>query len=81
MKRHAPGDLGRIVGLDRVPEVKTLRRKLGRLAVTLAVIHAAGVSDRFFDYQVEPDDPGRFVTNPARQAADKELHSGCANCV
>ncbi len=32
LKEHAPLDLGRIVGLDRVPEVKTLRRKLARLA-------------------------------------------------
>ncbi len=32
LKEYAPGDLGRIVGLDRVPEVKTLRRKLSRLA-------------------------------------------------
>lgn len=32
LKEHAPGDLGRIVGLDRLPEVKTLRRKLARLA-------------------------------------------------
>jgi transposase len=32
LKEHAPGDLGRIVGLDRLPEVKTLRRKLTRLA-------------------------------------------------
>ena len=32
LKEHAPPDLGRIVGLDRAPEVKTLRRKLSRLA-------------------------------------------------
>ena len=32
LKEHSPGDLGRIVGLDRIPEVKTLRRKLSRLA-------------------------------------------------
>jgi len=32
LKEHAPNDLGRIVGLDRMPEVKTLRRKLARLA-------------------------------------------------
>jgi len=32
LKEHAPGELGRIVGLDRLPEVKTLRRKLARLA-------------------------------------------------
>jgi len=28
----APGEFGRCLGLDRVPEVKTLRRKLGELA-------------------------------------------------
>jgi DNA-binding CsgD family transcriptional regulator len=32
LKEHQPGELGRIVGLDRIPEVKTLRRKLARLA-------------------------------------------------
>jgi transposase len=32
LKEYAPSDLGRIVGLDRMPEVKTLRCKLARLA-------------------------------------------------
>lgn len=32
LQGHAPGDLGRLLGLDRVPEVKTLRRKLAELA-------------------------------------------------
>jgi transposase len=32
LKEHAPPDLGRLLGLDRAPEVKTLRRKLTRLA-------------------------------------------------
>jgi len=32
LKEHSPRDLGRILGLDRAPEVKTLRRKLHRLA-------------------------------------------------
>jgi prepilin-type processing-associated H-X9-DG protein len=32
LKEYPPGELGRIVGLDRMPEVKTLRRKLSRLA-------------------------------------------------
>jgi len=30
--RLSPGDLGRLLGLDRAPEVKTLRRKLAELA-------------------------------------------------
>jgi transposase len=32
LKEHAPDDLGRVLGLDRAPEVKTVRRKLRRLA-------------------------------------------------
>jgi hypothetical protein len=32
LKQHSPGDLGRIAGLDRMLEVKTLRRKFTRLA-------------------------------------------------
>lgn len=32
LKEHSPEDLGRLLGLDRAPEVKTLRRKLERLA-------------------------------------------------
>ena len=32
LKEHSPDTLGRILGLDRAPEVKTLRRKLSRLA-------------------------------------------------
>lgn len=32
LKEHSPQDLGRLLGLDRAPEVKTLRRKLHALA-------------------------------------------------
>jgi hypothetical protein len=32
IKEQSPEDLGRLLGLDRAPEVKTLRRKLARLA-------------------------------------------------
>jgi prepilin-type processing-associated H-X9-DG protein len=32
LKEHAPPALGRVLGLDRAPEVKTLRRKLSTLA-------------------------------------------------
>ena len=31
LKEYDPAELGRVLGLDRVPEVKTLRRKLGEL--------------------------------------------------
>jgi transposase len=33
LKEHSPADLGRVLGVDRAPEVKTLRRRLARLAV------------------------------------------------
>ncbi|HUT89564.1 MAG TPA: hypothetical protein VMY37_08720 [Thermoguttaceae bacterium] len=32
LKEHRPGDLGQIVGLDRTPGVKTIRRHVSRLA-------------------------------------------------
>jgi transposase len=32
LKEYAPDDLGRVLGLDRAPEVKTVRRKLADLA-------------------------------------------------
>ena len=32
LKEHCPAALGRVLGVDRAPEVKTLRRKLARLA-------------------------------------------------
>jgi hypothetical protein len=32
LKEHSPQALGRVLGLDRAPEVKTLRRKLSQLA-------------------------------------------------
>lgn len=32
LKEYSPAELGRVLGLDRVPEVKTLRRKLTELA-------------------------------------------------
>jgi transposase len=34
LKEYSPADLGRVLGLDRAPEVKTLRRKLTQLAAT-----------------------------------------------
>ena len=34
LKEYSPQSLGRVLGLDRTPEVKTLRRKLARLAAT-----------------------------------------------
>ena len=32
LKEHCPQELGRMIGLDRAPEVKTVRRKFSRMA-------------------------------------------------
>lgn len=40
LKEHAPPELGRLLGLDRAPEVKTLRKKIAQLA-------AQGQAERF----------------------------------
>ena len=39
LKEHSPSALGRIVGLDRMPECKTLRRKLTQLAAARKSYH------------------------------------------
>ena len=47
LKEHPPDDLGRVLGLDRAPEVKTLRRKLARLAsVGRAVAFGRALAER-----------------------------------
>ena len=52
LKEHVPTELGRLVGLDRAPEVKTLRRKLEHLAKGVAGVCAVGVGvDQFADSQ------------------------------
>ena len=53
--RIDPAALGRVLGMDRAPEVKTIRRKLGQLAATdkapeliaaMAATHLEGVKDQ-----------------------------------
>jgi DNA-binding CsgD family transcriptional regulator len=46
LKEHSPEDLGRVLGLDRAPEVKTLRRKLSRLAAFGRALAQKRVEDR-----------------------------------
>ena len=41
LKRRCPGDLGLLVGLDRLPEMKTLRRKINELAASSAQLRAS----------------------------------------
>jgi len=73
LKEHCPADLGRVLGLDRAPEAKTLRRKLARLA---AHGRAAGFlkyaceeeSEMCRDADEGPADP-RYLRLGARPAA------------
>lgn len=45
---HAPGELGQLLGLDRVPEVKTLRRKLAEMGEQQrAAQFAAALAERW----------------------------------
>ena len=46
LKEFAPSELGRVLGLDRAPEVKTWRRKLHRLAEGASDELIAGVARR-----------------------------------
>ncbi len=41
LKAHAPGELGLLLGLDRAPEVKTLRRKLAEIGAMGKARHFA----------------------------------------
>ena len=57
LNAHQPGELGILLGLDRVPEVKTLRRKLAELgAQQRAAKLAAALTERWA--QGEPDELG-----------------------
>jgi transposase-like protein len=51
---HAPGELGSLLGLDRIPEVKTLRRKLSELAERgQAIAFSRRLADRWIRQRPE----------------------------
>ena len=57
LSAHQPGELGILLGLDRVPEVKTLRRKLDELgSQQQAAKLAAALTEQWA--QGEPDELG-----------------------
>ena len=55
LQGQAPGELGRCLGLDRVPEVKTLRRKLAELAaLRQATAFHRGLAAHWIAQEAEP---------------------------
>lgn len=52
LRRHNPGEFGKIIGLDRVPEVSRLRIKLSEIA---SMNKAIDLSNALADYWIELD--------------------------
>jgi transposase-like protein len=57
LKEHAPGELGFILGLDRVPEVKTLRRKLSEMRSQKKALEFSGLLTSYW-VKEQPDTLG-----------------------
>ncbi|MDM8515977.1 hypothetical protein QUF76_07245 [Desulfobacterales bacterium HSG16] len=54
LKKEAPGEFGKLLGLDRVPEVRCLRNKLDEMSVgDAAEVWAANLSDRWLNSDYE----------------------------
>jgi transposase len=83
LTRITPADLGRLLGLDRAPEVKTLRRKLGELAAyrrgaalqsALAVAHATARPDAIGYLMVDGHMRAYFGTRDLQKTHVARLH-------
>jgi len=83
LTRLDPADLGRLLGLDRAPEVKTLRRKLGELAGArrgaalqhaLAVAHAAARPDAIGYLMIDGHSRAYFGTRDLQKTHVARLH-------
>src|SRR5437763_1470615 len=83
--RVPPAALGRVLGLDRAPEVKTIRRKLGELAsagkaadliMALARRHAAARPDTFTTITCADDRGRQHQYDLADTAVTLTIHDG-----
>ena len=83
LTRLTPADLGRLLGLDRAPEVKTLRRKLGELAAyrrgaalqgALAAAHAAARPDAIGYLMIDGHMRAYFGTRDLQKTHVARLH-------
>jgi len=52
LKEYSPSELGRMIGLDRTPEVKTVRRKLSRMA---AMARGKQLMDQLAQRRIDQD--------------------------
>lgn len=83
LTRVTPADLGRVLGLDRAPEVKTLRRKLGELAgyrrgaalqSALALAHVAARPDAVGYLMIDGHMRAYFGTRDLQKTHVARLH-------
>ena len=83
LTRLTPADPGRLLGLDRAPEVKTLRRKLGELAgyrrgaelqSALAAAHAAARPDAIGYLMIDGHMRAYFGTRDLQKTHVARLH-------
>ena len=83
LTRLTPANLGRLLGLDRAPEVKTLRRKLGELAgyrrgaqlqSALAAAHAAARPDAIGYLMIDGHMRAYFGTRDLQKTHVARLH-------
>ena len=74
LNRRAPGEFGLLLGLDRVPEVKTLRRKLAELGLRG---QASTLQQRFAERWVEgnPEQLGFFYLDGHVRVYNGRKHS------
>jgi hypothetical protein len=58
LKQHKPGELGRLIGLDRVPELKCLRKKINEL---VAQNHSKELNDKLLQHWMPHDEDNVFL--------------------
>ena len=58
LKQHKPGELGRLIGLDRVPELKCLRKKINEL---VEQNHSKELNDKLLQHWMPDDEENVFL--------------------
>lgn len=58
LKQHKPGELGRLIGLDRVPELKCLRKKINEL---VEQNHGKELNDKLLQHWLPEEEENLFL--------------------